>query len=132
MKLYWLKIDDKIDTQGQSKGPVIWLRPDAPSGVLEHEEMHVAFWYAITLLSIPVLWFIYPSLVMLAPVIETMLSNWCKPYKVIKESFGYAREATRKQNPELYLVALEKSRLHADKYGDDFVTKVRKRMRWFE
>ena len=126
MKLYFLKYKSNLETQGQSKGPFVYIRPDAPKGTLEHEEMHVLFWYIVTILSlVPTLYF-FPWAAPLCLALETALTQFVRPYRVFKESIGYAREAAYKKDPEEYLARLERSRLHADKYGENFASKVRK------
>ena len=143
MKLGWFKIfpyllfEKKLHGKnGSSKMFWISVDPDAPKTTLAHEEVHVMFWWATTIIVAFSLMFVTGIPLILAlgagAIVDPLLGTFFKPYKRFEESFAYARAATLKPDPELYLDALDKSRLHLDKYGEGFASLVRKRMKWWE
>ena len=122
-------------TVGRTLGFVVLLDEDkAHPSVVPHEEVHVAFFYimlalvfgSMTLAGLEWYFGLYCGL------LADKLFGVVKPYRVFEESFGYAREAAHRPDPEAYIDSLAHSRHHLDKYGEDFPSKVRKRYnRWF-
>lgn len=129
---YRLKETETIDTKGKSKAFFIYLRPDAPQGTLQHEEMHVLFWYVVSLLSLPLAIYFAPWATPFCFVVDTALSQFVRPYRRFKESVAYAYQAVHSKNTAQFLVNMDSSKWHTDRFGEDFPRLVRKRLGWFK
>ena len=148
--LPYILIEEDLDpntkigrTVGSSKYFFIWLDDSPMPTTDEHEELHVAWWYlttvvgALALMGANVLadyallsqwWVAFLSTPHIDPILGTVL----KRYKVLKESFAYAYEASHRKDPQRYINSIVNSEYHKKRYGDDFGRKVQKRYnRWF-
>lgn len=120
---------------GQSKCFIVWVTPNPTDAVIKHEEVHIAFYYTITLaVFLPLLffapwWLALPIAAIAKPLLSDIIHT---PWKSFEESFAYARGAAYSTDTAAYLRTLQNSRLHKERYGEDFHERVRKRMRWFQ
>ena len=117
-------------TLGSSKYFFVWLDDKPLSTTDEHEEWHILWWYAVTLLGAIAMsplfdpwWFGALFAINIDPVLGTVF----KRYKKLEESFAYAYEASHAPDPQRYLNDIAESAYHNERYDDDFGKLVTKR-----
>lgn len=133
--LPYLEIIKPLEHLGASKFFFVWIDPKSKrKEVRYHEEVHVLFWYLITVVSflgmLPFIpyWLALPLAAIVKPLASDIIHT---PWKAFEESFAYARNIAHHNNPAWKLDELRRSQYHKDKYGDNFPKKVAKRMKWF-
>ena len=123
----------KGTTVGSSKFFVVWLDPKAEPHTEKHEEMHVAWWYAVSVVAtLALLYFVPLPFALLGTLVDPLAGTFIRAYKRLEESFAYAYAAKHHPRPMQYIDAVAESPTHKKRYGEDFGDKVRNvYRRWF-
>ena len=121
---------------GGSKYFVTFRDPKAHTEVDEHEEVHVAFWYIGSFLATFGIWLLGGVPLELAAMIgihvEPLVGTFVKSYTRWEETFAYSRAASLKEDPTWYLNQIATNPVIIEKYGEDFIDDVRKRMSFWK
>lgn len=121
--------------QGSSKYLYVVIEPSAPRYVQHHEEFHVAWWYAVTLLSFVALSFVlHPFFAAIISIhVDPLLGTLARPYKRFEESFAYAYAASKHSTPQRYVDSIARhDSVQSRRYGSSFGAMVRKRLKYFQ
>lgn len=141
MKLKFYKIFPYIkivkslkNMNGLTKGVFVFIdKNTANPTTLEHEEVHVAIWWVVTLLSFGLLivaglhWYFA---LLIALLVDHALGALSKTYKFHEEALCYARSAYCAEDTREYV---KRYKPYWDEvYGPKFVGQVRRYMRYFK
>lgn len=115
----------KGTTVGSSKFFVVWIDPKAQPHTEKHEEMHVAWWYAVSLAATLALLYFVPLLfALLGCLVDPLAGTFIRAYKRLEESFAYAYAAKHHPRPMRYIDEIAASPTHQERYGADFGARV--------